>query len=365
MPSIDLVNITNYALRNLNLRVMDGELLALLGPNGAGKTTLLNVIAGLTVYTGSVLFDGKPIDNTPPQERLIGYIFQKPLLFPHLDVESNISYSLRARGATERIIQARVEELLRTMGIRHLNHRYPATLSGGEQQRVALARALANNPKVLLLDEPFNSLDFNIQRQLRLELKHLHKSIRITTIFVTHDLAEAEEVADRIAVINEGEIRQVGYPNEVLFTPKDQTVFDFIGKPNVLNCERFIEVSQGLAEVRCGDISFIVLYEGKPIKKIAILPSDIHISLLEPEGSKVNCFKGVVENITPSNNSVRIDVKIEGVSLRSSMLRDECDALRINVGSEVFLKIRLKRIRTLEEDCNTISRRGGEQDCGV
>jgi len=329
VPSIELKNITNHALLDFNLKIQDGELLALLGPNGAGKTTLLNVIAGLTDYRGSVLFDGKPIDDMPTQQRKVGYIFQRPLLFPHLDVESNVSYGIQAQGVEDGEVRARTDGLLTGMDIAHLKDRYPATLSGGEQQRVSLARTLACNPKVMLFDEPFNGLDFNTRRHLRLELKHLHKKYGTTTIFVTHDLREAEKVGDRIAVINRGKIHQVGPPDEVFFTPGDQTVFDFIGRPNILTCDGFREAGMGLAEVRCGDISLIVPHDGNIIKKLVILQSDILVSPLEPEGPRLNCFKGVVTNITKSNGSARIDVMVGTISLQSLMFRDEFESLKI------------------------------------
>jgi len=215
MTAIELRNIENYACRRVNLNVLSGELLVLLGPNGAGKTTLLNIIAGLTGYKGSVLFDGRPIDELPARERKAGYLFQDLVLFPHLDVASNIAYGLRVQRWSNEKIELRVRELLRLFKMEHLATAYPWRLSGGEKQKVALSRALAPYPKILLLDEPLSSLDWQTSRYLRSELKGIQQQLGITTLYVTHDITEAREVADRIAVIREGRIQQIRGPEDL------------------------------------------------------------------------------------------------------------------------------------------------------
>jgi len=206
MPSIELRSVSNYVFSNLNMDVFDGELLVVLGPNGAGKTTLLNIIAGLAKYTGAVLFDDVPVDKTPVNERQIGYIFQNLALFPHLDVASNVGYSLMIKGKEEGELMQKVDELLQLMKIEHLKDRYPKNLSGGEKQRVALARALASSPKVLLLDEPFNSLDIGMCECLRKEIRQVQREMGITTVFVTHNLAHVAEMGDRVVALNKGKI---------------------------------------------------------------------------------------------------------------------------------------------------------------
>jgi len=208
MVSIELRNIENYVCQKVNLKILPGEFLVLFGPNGAGKTTLLNVIAGLCRYRGSVLFDGIPVDGLPPQERNVGYLFQDLALFPHLNVASNIAFGLKAKRWSKRKIRQRVEELLKLLKIRHLAACYPWRLSGGEKQRVALARALASCPEVLLLDEPLTGLDFQTSIYLRGELKRLQQGLDITTVYVTHDLEEARELADRIVLINGGKTEE-------------------------------------------------------------------------------------------------------------------------------------------------------------
>jgi len=219
LPAVELRNIRNFACKGVNLEVGAGELLALLGPNGAGKTTLLNVIAGLVPYEGNVIFDGVPYDDVPAGKRDIGYVFQDLVLFPHLDVRANVAYGLRRRGWARPRIENRVDDLLHSLGIRHLATRYPATLSGGEKQRVAFARAIAADPDVLLLDEPFNSVDGDGAGLLHSELKDLQRRLGITAILVTHDVAEAAAVADRVAIMHEGAIRRVGSPAQVLPEP--------------------------------------------------------------------------------------------------------------------------------------------------
>lgn len=206
MTTVELLNIENYACRKINLKISSGEFVAIFGPNGAGKTTLLNVIAGLSEYRGSVLFDGHPVDELPPQKRKVGYLFQDLVLFPHLDTVSNIAYGLKAQGWPKEKMASRVAEMLRLLKIEKLSACHPLHLSGGEKQRVALARALAPCPEILLLDEPLSSLDFQTSHYLRHELKRLQQRFGVTTIYVTHDIDEARELADRIILLREGRV---------------------------------------------------------------------------------------------------------------------------------------------------------------
>ena len=209
MPDIELKNISNYVFNDLNMEIFDKELLVVIGQNGAGKSTLLNIIAGLVDYEGSVLFDGVSVNRMLTDKRRVGYLFQNLALFPHLDVASNIGYGPVVNGIGRKNIELRVDELLRLMKIEHLRDRYPKNLSGGERQRVALARALAVSPQVLLLDEPFSSLDTGMCSCIRQEIKNIQRRLGITTVLVTHDMAEAKEMGDRIVAINGGEIHEV------------------------------------------------------------------------------------------------------------------------------------------------------------
>lgn len=222
MSFIILQNITTpYCLKNVNLDIEDGELMVVMGFTGAGKSTLLNVIAGLTEYQGEVYFNQQIMNHIPTEKRGVGYLFQDIFLFPHLDTFNNIAFGLRASGCTPDQITEKVEEILDLLHITHLKKRYPKGLSGGEKQRVGLARSLIMEPNILLLDEPLSSLDPSTAKIIRKELKLLHSSLNLTTLYVTHDFNEAREMADRVAVMVEGELKQLGSATDVFYQPVD------------------------------------------------------------------------------------------------------------------------------------------------
>ena len=229
------------ALKGVDLEVRPGELLALLGPSGSGKTTLLRVIAGLEFPDGgSVLFDGDDVTYAGAADRGVGFVFQQYALFKHMTVARNVAFGLEVRKKNkppkaER--DARVADLLKLVELEGLGGRYPTQLSGGQRQRVALARALAVSPRVLLLDEPFGALDATVRKSLRRELRRIHDATGLTTVFVTHDQEEALELADRVAVLNRGEIEQVGAPHEVHDDPASAFVAGFVGEANRLDGE--------------------------------------------------------------------------------------------------------------------------------
>jgi ABC-type sugar transport system ATPase subunit len=345
MPSIRLENIGKHICRNVELEIGDRELMVLLGPSGAGKTTLLNIIAGLTDYEGSVLFDNQPVDKLPASRRGVGYLFQDLFLFPHLDVAANIAYGLKARKQPHDGIKERVAELLQLMRISHLAGRYPKKLSGGEKQRVALARALALSPRVLLLDEPLSSLDTQTAKYLRTELKQLQKKLGITTIYVTHDLAEAEEMADRIAVIQEGQLQQVGRPEEVFFYPSNEAVSDFIGAPSILHCDSYRSLGQGVMEASCGTMNIILPDDGSPVRRIALFPRDIYVAETKPPGPEVNRYKGVITGIKPLGDGVRLEVRVGEQRLLAELPHHIFEEMELAVGKEVFLILKLRRIK--------------------
>jgi sulfate transport system ATP-binding protein len=241
--SIQALNISKRfgqfaALDNVDLEIPSGELVALLGPSGSGKTTLLRVIAGLEFAdSGSVQFDGRDISDRTARERRV--VFQHYALFRHMTVFENIAFGLRVRPRESRPskkqIAAKVHELLRLIQLETLAQRYPSQLSGGQRQRVALARALAVEPSVLLLDEPFGALDAKVRLELRRWLRQLHDEIHITSVFVTHDQEEALEVADRVVVMNQGRIEQIGSPEEVYNFPATPFVYNFLGNVNLFH----------------------------------------------------------------------------------------------------------------------------------
>jgi len=228
-----------HALRGINLDIASGELLALLGPSGSGKTTLLRAIAGLEpLARGQILFGDTDATALSVQQRKVGFVFQQYALFKHMTVAANIAFGLKVRKRklrpSDAAIKRRVDELLDLVQLGGLEQRYPAQLSGGQKQRVALARALAIEPRVLLLDEPFGALDAKVRKDLRRWLRTLHRETGYTTIFVTHDQEEALELADRVVVMNKGQIEQVGTTDEVYDFPQTPFVFDFLGTPNIL-----------------------------------------------------------------------------------------------------------------------------------
>jgi len=231
-------NFTDFAaLRKISFEAKSGEFLALLGPSGSGKTTLLRLIAGLDKPDqGRLWFDGQDYLTMAPKDRGIGMVFQSYALFRHMSVEQNIGFGLSVKKGRERPSRAqiknRVLDLLELMQLNGLGDRYPSQLSGGQRQRVALARALAINPKLLLLDEPFGALDALVRKDLRRWLRHIHDQSGVTTILVTHDQEEALDLADRVIVLNRGEIEQSGTPHSLYNEPKTEFVFDFLGSGN-------------------------------------------------------------------------------------------------------------------------------------
>ncbi len=225
------------ALNNVSLDINPGELVALLGPSGSGKTTLLRIISGMEFAdVGKIIIDGEEAHKKSAKERNVGFVFQHYALFKHMTVFDNVAFGLRVRKKKDRpsesVIQEKVMSLLKLVHLDAFHDRYPSQLSGGQRQRVALARALAVEPKVLLLDEPFGALDAKVRKELRRWMRKLHDDIHITSVFVTHDQEEAMEVADKVVVMSNGRIEQVGTPDEVYHNPANSFVYDFLGNYN-------------------------------------------------------------------------------------------------------------------------------------
>jgi sulfate transport system ATP-binding protein len=243
------------ALKGVNLSIDTGELVALLGPSGCGKTTLLRIIAGIdSADRGRVFVDGKDMSRLSVQDRRIGFVFQHYALFRHMTVYENVAFGLQAKPRKLRPSRAgigeKVESLLKLVQLEWAGARLPDQLSGGQRQRVALARALAVEPKIMLLDEPFGALDTRVRRELRRRLRRMHDELKITSIFVTHDQEEALELADRIIVMNEGRIEQIGAPEELYDKPANSFVYKFLGSVNLFHGR----VDSGVAKI--GDVEF-------------------------------------------------------------------------------------------------------------
>jgi ABC-type Fe3+/spermidine/putrescine transport system ATPase subunit len=338
-----------FHLRDIHLSIADGEYFVILGPTGAGKTVLMECLAGIhRPKSGEIRRDGTDITRLAPEERGIGYVPQDYVLFPFLDVAANITFGLTRAKRDRARTKERLDKLADLTGIAHLLSRDTRTLSGGEKQRVALARALAPSPRVLLLDEPLGALDQRTAKSLRLELRRVHRELNLTTVHITHDLMEALEMADRVAVVREGRVEQVAPPEDMLFYPQGEGVADFIGAPNILDCDYYHNLGQGIVEVGCGALKLTVPHEGGPIRKVAILPRHIYISETRPPGLSVNGFEGVVTAIRQVGNTVKIWVDILNINLMVEIPSYIYEEMDLAVGAEVFVILRMRRIRCYE-----------------
>jgi multiple sugar transport system ATP-binding protein len=239
---------TFYAVRKLNLGINDGELLVLLGPSGCGKTTTLNMLAGLEQPSGGQLrFGDQVMNDVPPEERDIAMVFQSIALYPHLNVRENIGFALATQRTSKDVIRQRVAEVSKTLDIDRFLDRKIHQLSGGQRQRVAIAKALVRRPRLFLLDEPFSSLDAELRRQMRGEIVRIHRSVETTMVFVTHDQEEAMAIADRIAVMNAGELVQLGPPLDLYLAPRNLWIARFIGSHPINVLESTIDLESGQA----------------------------------------------------------------------------------------------------------------------
>lgn len=358
--SIEILNITktfgNFtALNNVSLEVRPGELLALLGPSGSGKTTLLRIIAGLEFAdkgSGQVLFDGQDVTHIPAAARQVGFAFQHYALFRHLSVFENIAFGLRVRPRrtrpSEAAIQAKVNDLLKLVQLDYLGKRFPSQLSGGQRQRVALARALAVEPKVLLLDEPFGALDAKVRKELRRWLRELHETVHLTTIFVTHDQDEALEVANRVVVMNEGGIEQIGAPDEVYDHPANPFVYNFLGNVNLFHGR----IQEG--HVHLGDTAFPVP-GNQPVADSDIdvpavayvRPHEIRVS----NSSNGNAsLPALIRHVNSAGPLIHLELERldDGGRFAAELTREESHGIQLTLGSQVFVE--LKNIRVFGED---------------
>ncbi len=288
-----------YAAKDVELDIAKGEFFTLLGPSGCGKTTTLRIIAGFEYPdSGQVFFDEEDVTYTKPYERGTAMVFQNYALWPHMSVFDNVAYGLKVRKLPKEEIRRRVLEVLDLVGLRGLEDRYPLQLSGGQQQRVALARALVVEPKVLLLDEPLSNLDAKLRIRMREEIKKIQRTLNITTIYVTHDQEEAMSISDRVAVMNQGRILQVGTPQDIYFRPKNIFVATFIGKSTLLQGK----VVKKDADRVVVDVGGEARIAGKLASDSGIKEGDDAVLVIKPEDFTVdppeepyNAIGGVVE----------------------------------------------------------------------
>lgn len=326
------------ALNNVSLDFPSGELVALLGPSGCGKTTLLRIIAGLeNPDAGTVHFHGEDATNVHVRERNVGFVFQHYALFRHMTVFDNVAFGLTVRPKETRpskeFIKQRVHELLKLVQLDWLADRYPHQLSGGQRQRIALARALAVEPKVLLLDEPFGALDAKVRKELRSWLRRLHDELHITSIFVTHDQEEAMEVADKIVVLNQGRIEQIGTPESVYNNPASPFVFDFIGQVNVFHSR----VDNGWAHI--GDYKLAAPEHTDIHNQSAIAyvrPHDIELSAQPSDGA----IAAQIRHVSTAGAVLRIELQhsLGDQPLHVELPRAQQRLLNLEAGARVYAK---------------------------
>lgn len=343
------VRLGDFSLTDINLTIADGEYFVILGPTGAGKTVLIECLAGLhRTGWGEIRVDRVDVTRLTPEERDIGYVPQDYVLFPFLNVADNIAFGLKRDRKSRAEAPKRVKALAELLGISSLLGRDVRSLSGGEKQRVALARALAPSPRLLVLDEPLSNLDMQTAKHLRLELRRLHRELGVTTLHVTHNQVEAEELADRIAVLNMGRLEQVGRPQDVFFYPVNEIVSDFIGALNILDCESCRELGDGLMEVDCRGLRIVLPHDGENIQRVALLPRDIYVSDTPPPGPRVNRFKGIVTGIRRSGAMVRLEVAVGENRLLAEVSHDIFEDMDLAVGKEVYIILKLRRLRVFE-----------------
>jgi putative spermidine/putrescine transport system ATP-binding protein len=271
---------TLNALRDVSLTIRKGEFIALLGPSGCGKSTTLNLIAGLLPATGGgIWLDDRRIDTLRPEERGFGMVFQNYALFPHMSVTRNIGFGLKMRGTPRDEIRRRVDEAVGLVRLRGQEHKLPGQLSGGQQQRVAIARAIAVEPPLVLMDEPLSNLDAKLRIEMRAEIRRIHNTLGATTIYVTHDQEEALSLADRIVVLRDGEVRQVGVPEDLFARPEHLDVAEFMGFRNVLQGQvKAVDGEMALVDVGTAQVSGRMRENVKPgeAAAVAIRPDDLH-----------------------------------------------------------------------------------------
>ncbi|MFN8439419.1 MAG: ABC transporter ATP-binding protein [Caldilineaceae bacterium] len=299
-------NASAPAVDNFNLHVAKGEFISFLGPSGCGKTTTLRMVAGFeTPTSGQIIMAGQEITQQRPNQRSIGMVFQSYALFPNMTVADNIGFGLKVAGKPANEIKQRVSEMLALIKLEQLSGRYPYQMSGGQQQRVALARALAIRPQLLLLDEPLSALDAKIRVSLRNEIRAIQRQLGITTIYVTHDQEEALSLSDRVVVMSNGRMEQVGTPFEIYNFPQTSFVASFVGTLNTLKAQ-VIDGSKGLVEVNGQKMNV-----GKTIiggsTQVALRPEQLRLSRTT---SDENELRGTVETINFLGSIVRIDIKI-------------------------------------------------------
>ena len=333
------VDVGNFLLRDINLTVNSGEYFIILGPTGAGKTILLEAIAGLyPVLGGEVWIEDKEVTRLSPEKRRIGIVYQDYMLFSHLSVKENIAFGLKLRKCHKGKVKEKVDDIAEAVGITHLLHRKPQSLSGGEKQKVALARALIIEPAVLLLDEPLSALDTETKERMQSTLREVHRRVGVTVIHVTHDFEEAIALGHRVAVLNDGRVAQVGTPEEILRKPDSEFVAHFALSRNIFSGEAE-EGGDGHTVVDIGGIKVAAITELRGEVRLSLRPEDIIIAKEPLHSTARNCFQGVVSDIVHRGSVVYVTVTLppEFICLITRQAFEELE-LREKVGVWVIFK---------------------------
>ncbi|MEM9104880.1 MAG: ABC transporter ATP-binding protein [Pseudomonadota bacterium] len=342
MSNVTLTNlIKRYgdvtAVDNISLEIEEGEFFSILGPSGCGKSTTLRMIAGFEdISAGEIALDGKDVSGLPPEQRNIGFVFQNYAIFPHMNVMENIAFGLRLRKLPESEIRRRVAAALDQVGMSGLEARMQSEMSGGQQQRVALARVLVTEPKILLLDEPLSALDKNLREEMKFWIKDLQVSLGITTIYVTHDQGEALTMSDRIAVMNQGQVAQIGSPREIYETPEDLFVAQFIGESSVLAAD-VTGVGTPVGQVDVAGLSFTARVHPKlkAGQKARLLLRPEHVSISLPDQRDGwNTAPAKVTAIAYQGATLRFTLEMGGGRLLSEFPNGP-DAPRVDIGQSV------------------------------
>ncbi|NJE62468.1 tungstate ABC transporter ATP-binding protein WtpC [Thermococcus sp. 21S7] len=324
-----------FRLREISFEVSEGEHFIILGPSGAGKTVLLEIIAGIIEPdAGRVFLNGEDITNWPPERRGLAYIPQNYALFPHMSVFDNIAFGLKLRRVPRAEIERKVKEIAEVLGIAHLLHRKPKTLSGGESQRVAIARALVVEPELLLMDEPFANLDVQTRARLLGEMKRWKRELGFTALHVTHSFEEAVSLGDRVGVMLNGRLVQTGSVRDVFSRPSSEEVARFLGFENII---------EGTAEgrvLRSNGVEIELPAEARGRVRVGLRPEDIILSLGPIRTSARNEFKALVESVEELGPLVRVHLRIGGLHLRAFITRSSMLEMGIMKGREVYVSFK-------------------------
>lgn len=346
---IEIKNLTkswdDFDISNISLKIKNGEYFVILGPTGSGKTLLLELLAGFhTPDDGKILISGNDYNELPPNKRGFAFVYQDYMLFPHMTVKENIAYGLKINESKK--IDDKVEDVAEKVDVEHLLDRNPLTLSGGEQQRVSLARAIVLKPDILLLDEPFGSLDYKTAEGLRNLVKRLHNKFDGTIIHVTHNQEEAVTLGDRVAVMKEGKIEQVGKPQNIMRKPHSKFIAEFVGTGNIFHGK----ASKG-EDITTIDVKGQEIYSTAPMTDevvVTIRPEDVIISEESFESSARNRFEGEIRNITDRGNFHEIQVDI-GLPIIVYVTKQSIERLSMEKGKSIYVMFKASAVHLFKE----------------